>query len=110
MPCPRRSHHPGREQVVEGERAYEPAVRVADQEASTEALVLEDLRSLGGELLGTDRGGIPLHHVADADALDGVAMLQKAPQVAVGEDAEKLARGVDHAGHADALPRNLFED
>src|SRR5260221_5689632 len=96
------------EQVVEGDGAHELAAG-HHRDAPAEALLLEDLRGFRREAVGRDAGEVADHHVAHRESLHAVALLERAAQVAVGEDAQEPVVGVDDAGHADALPRHLVE-
>ena len=62
---------------------------------------------LRGERGAADRLRIAGHEIARDERADVGRALEAAAQVAVGDDAEQLARGVDHGRHAEPLAGDL---
>src|SRR5215470_10670160 len=91
--------HLGAEQVVDVERADDPAVSVDDWELR-DPVALHKFHRLRGERLGPYGPRIGCHHLFDTGAMDVDPAFEAAPQIAVGKDANEPPPCGDDGSHA----------
>src|SRR5579884_1274074 len=97
-------------EIVEVNQAGEAAVALDDQQRRDFALLHEAQRG-GGELGGGDGDGLT-GHVGFRRHLERLRAMafEQAAEVAIRDDAEEAAVGVEHGGDAEALAAHFIED
>src|SRR6516164_1725058 len=95
-------------QIVHVECADEPPLGIRYRERR-DAMYLHQVRGFGSELTRPDALRVRGHDGTHQRGVHVDLLIERAPQVAVGEDAEDVLPRIDHHGHAEALARHLQE-
>src|SRR5690606_36001773 len=100
--------HPRAQQIVDVERVDHLVVTVDDEQAA-DLVCFHQLGGLDGETIRGDRLRLCSHDCkyGSSTQVDRV-VVERAPQVAVGEYALELAVGIHHRGHAES-PASHFD-
>src|SRR6516225_4033031 len=98
----------GAHQVVHVECADEPPLGIRYRERR-DAMYLHQVRGFGSELTRPDALRVRGHDGTHQRGVHVDLLIERAPQVAVGEHAEDMLPGIDHHGHAKALARHFQE-
>src|SRR5258706_2631198 len=96
--------------VVQVQDAVGPMLGVDDHETRDRPALLHQVERCRRERIAVDEPRLGRHEVTRAELPEGSGAQMQPAEIAVGDDADEPAHGVDDGGHAEALVRHLRDD